>query len=336
MLRILLLRRSYLPPNASIEWGDPQDPPETGLPTTSDNCDPNPIIDWTDTVIPNLEPCVPGVPRIVIERLFTATDECGNTGTAETLQIIEIFDTTGPEMICPPTTTVEWGDPQDPPDTGVPEVTDNCDPNPIISHSDVEVVTGGCLPAIIITRTFTAVDNCGNANSCTQVVNVEDTSPPEFTAPGDVDFEWVADFNTSPVPPNTPQDPSIDPSCLPVDQQYGPTNPFWFLDLPAGEDVVQSQATINMQLADGSTVTLNLNGPVLVERQASDDLEIINPGGCSANQNGQNDVIQTEIISMDLSGNSPGLGDVSLRVGQDVSDSNVPQSEGIHNRFCTK
>ena len=136
----------------------------------TDNCDATPTVNFQDVLTgPFPNNCLSGGPLWIVERTWTAVDDCGNTSASQ-VQLINLFDTTPPEMNCPPENTVEWGDPQDPPVTGIPEVTDNCDPNPIVTHSDVEVVTGGCLPAIVITRTFTATDLCGNASVCTQIV----------------------------------------------------------------------------------------------------------------------------------------------------------------------
>jgi hypothetical protein len=47
--------------------------------------------------------------------------------------------------------------------------TDNCDPAPVVTYSDV-TAAGGCPQEYTITRTWTATDACGNGTNCTQVI----------------------------------------------------------------------------------------------------------------------------------------------------------------------
>ena len=39
---------------------------------------------------------------------------------------------------------------------------------------------------MVITRTWTATDNCGNASTCIQTITVEDVTAPVITCPVDV------------------------------------------------------------------------------------------------------------------------------------------------------
>lgn len=61
--------------------------------------------------------------------------------------------------------------------TGQATATDNCDPAAVVTYSDV-TAPGACPNASIITRTWTATDGCGNSTSATQVITVEDKTPP--------------------------------------------------------------------------------------------------------------------------------------------------------------
>ena len=45
-----------------------------------------------------------------------------------------------------------------------------------------EEETGACAGDYVITRTFTATDDCGNATSATQTITIVDTTAPEFTS----------------------------------------------------------------------------------------------------------------------------------------------------------
>ncbi|MFZ6053559.1 HYR-like domain-containing protein, partial [Halocola ammonii] len=99
----------------------------------------------------------------VVTRTFTATDDCGNASTA--VQVITVVDTTAPEFTSvPEDVTIEC-------DEEVPsmmaEATDNC--GAVTVTSSDESVAGECPQESVITRTFTATDECGNASTATQV-----------------------------------------------------------------------------------------------------------------------------------------------------------------------
>jgi len=77
-------------------------------------------------------------------------------------------DTIPPEITCPPDITINASDPTDPGFTGVPTATDNVDPNPAITFTNV---VSGSNPTII-TRTWTATDASGNSSECVQIITV--------------------------------------------------------------------------------------------------------------------------------------------------------------------
>src|SRR5206468_4661494 len=52
-----------------------------------------------------------------------------------------------------------------------PTATDACDPNPTLTFADVET-PGSCPQAKDVTRTWTATDHCGNANTASQTIHV--------------------------------------------------------------------------------------------------------------------------------------------------------------------
>ena len=59
--------------------------------------------------------------------------------------------------------------------------TDNCDSDVEITQSD-SVAPGTCTDESVITRTWTATDNCGNVDTCDQVITVVDsTNPVSYT-----------------------------------------------------------------------------------------------------------------------------------------------------------
>jgi hypothetical protein len=100
-------------------------------------------------------------------------DACGNSSSQT--QIINVVDTTAPELIdVPKDITVECD--------AVPEpasvyAIDNCDTSPTVNFSETRI-DGNCSSDYELFRTWQAVDDCGNSTSQTQIITVEDTTPP--------------------------------------------------------------------------------------------------------------------------------------------------------------
>ncbi len=170
------------PANVTIECDESSDPANTGSATATDNCDGAPVISiLSDVVI-----AIPCPQESVFERTWIATDACGNTNTC--IQVITIEDTTPPAITCPASVTIECTDDTSPANTGSATAIDNCDGAPIIGFADI-TVGGGCPQEYSITRTWTAIDLCGNSSSCIQTILVTDTQGPAITCPGDVTIE---------------------------------------------------------------------------------------------------------------------------------------------------
>ena len=100
----------------------------------------------------------------------------------EDTQVITVTDNEPPSITCPPEGDLTCGEDGPAGNTGVPIVDDNCDPDPWVSHSDGPI-NGDC-PSFFI-RTWTAVDICGNANSCDQTIYINDDESPEISCPMD-------------------------------------------------------------------------------------------------------------------------------------------------------
>jgi hypothetical protein len=103
-------------------------------------------------------------------RLVTATDACGNSSTVE--QVIEIIDDTSPvwtdlipEQVISSAINTE--------DFGMPSAEDLCS-NTLVEVNS-ELTPGVCPLAVILTRTFIAVDGCGNESLPFTQVIYEDT-----------------------------------------------------------------------------------------------------------------------------------------------------------------
>jgi hypothetical protein len=149
-----------VPDDIAIECGDVPDP---AVVTATDNCTSEITVSMVEEVIP--QDC-----GYLLIRTWVAHDNCDNT--ASDSQVITVADTTPPvisgvpddvEMYCE-LDVIEYN------------VTafDNCDGLVEVSFS--EVIGEGC--PYIVTRTWTAIDACGNAASDSQVITVGDDVPP--------------------------------------------------------------------------------------------------------------------------------------------------------------
>lgn len=72
--------------------------------------------------------------------------------------------------------------------TGITKAVDHCDSAATVTHSD-DVAPGSCPQGSVITRTWTAEDDCGNEASCVQTITVIDSTSPSLTVPSDATIE---------------------------------------------------------------------------------------------------------------------------------------------------
>ena len=105
-------------------------------------------------------------------RTWVATDLCGNTNTCS--QTIDVVDTTAPTIVCNTNRIVEcsaaW-------DFDTPLVSDTCDTNVLLTITDT-ITNNHCGATFTATRTWLATDACGNTNTCSQTIDVVDTTAP--------------------------------------------------------------------------------------------------------------------------------------------------------------
>ncbi|MDG1765676.1 MAG: SdrD B-like domain-containing protein, partial [Flavobacteriales bacterium] len=139
--------------------------------TFHDNCDTN--LEVTVTTSVEMEGC-----NEIFYQTITATDECGNQSAVT--NVITVVDTTAPVLIgVPEDATIDCNDEVP---AAIVSAMDNCDENPLVSMSaSTEFLACG----YEIIRTWTAVDECGNESSDSQVLTVIDTEAPVVTAPAD-------------------------------------------------------------------------------------------------------------------------------------------------------
>jgi len=156
-------------------------PPAEAI-TATDNCDDVPVL-YSETVLDSI--CSN---QITITRTWTAVDECGNAVSAS--QTVTVWDTIPPVIQgdIADTTVACFVDIPDPADV---IATDNCDIPDIVFN---ETITDSvCINGLIITRTWTATDDCGNSAFVEQEITVNDTIPPEIICPDDIEVQCEGD-----------------------------------------------------------------------------------------------------------------------------------------------
>ena len=179
------------PPNITIQCTASTLPANTGTATATDNCGGAPTITFSDVTIAGV--CTQ---ERTINRTWTATDACGNASTC--LQTIFVDDSTPPVITCPANITIQCTQSSLPAVTGTATASDNCTGSPTITFNDV-TVAGACPVLLTITRTWTAMDGCGNNATCNQTIIVTDNGAPSITCPSNITIQCTA----STLPANT-------------------------------------------------------------------------------------------------------------------------------------
>ncbi|PHN05388.1 hypothetical protein CRP01_17910 [Flavilitoribacter nigricans DSM 23189 = NBRC 102662] len=192
------------PPDLTLSCNEDYPAPE-GL-TAIDNCDgiiiASPVVQITSGDCPN---------EFTEVRIWTFRDTCGNT--LSTSQTIHVLDDEAPviQESLPPDLVLACA--EDVPAPASLTAIDNCD-GKVTAILFEEINLGDCAHDFTLMRTWTFSDACGNTSTHQQTIQVLDDIPPFADCPPSpaAPIEWSADFNTVPVPSNTPQDPSIDPT----------------------------------------------------------------------------------------------------------------------------
>ncbi len=103
---------------------------------------------------------------------WTATDACGNT--SEFCIVVRVVDDEAPalEAAPPDTSILLWAGEQVPPPAGL-SANDACDSAPeVVFVEDTTFLANGC--DYVLTRTWTATDDCGNSTQVQQHIEVDD------------------------------------------------------------------------------------------------------------------------------------------------------------------
>lgn len=147
------------------------EPKATGFATASDNCFPRTL---PAVSITHRDFDTPQCGRtFLLDRVWSATDDCGNPASVPDLQQIHVVDTTAPDITCPVDRIILWTDDPSPASLGSATGSDLCNEPDVdvdIAFSDVSV-PGVCRSEEIV-RTWLATDQCGLETPCDQQISV--------------------------------------------------------------------------------------------------------------------------------------------------------------------
>ena len=114
----------------------------------------------------------------------STSDGCGNTTSVTYTTRI---DNIAPTFTCPAAVTVSCAGSVPAADiASVTNVSDNCTGPVIITHVGDVISNQTCANRYTVTRTYRATDGCGNFSECTQIITVNDQTPPSMTCPAAV------------------------------------------------------------------------------------------------------------------------------------------------------
>jgi len=231
------------PADVTVECDESTHPDDTGWATATDNCDLAPVVTYSDTVAAG------GCPQEkVITRTWVATDACGNSASKD--QTITVMDSKAPtwDQAMPGDVTVECDDVPVAP--SAVSASDNCDTDVAVTYNEVRT-NGTCPQSYSLTRTWKAIDDCGNYIQHVQTIMVQDTTPPEITCPADVTLECpVGKADLVQVTANDNCDPdSTITSDAPTTFPLGTTTVIW-----TATDACGNQSTCTQEITVQDTI----------------------------------------------------------------------------------
>lgn len=142
-------------------------PPVTGFATATDNCFP-PTLPADSITFSDFRTDECGR-TFLVDRIWTATDACGNAASSPDLQQIRVVDTTDPTIDCPEDRTILWTDDRGTDSLGSATGADTCGG---VTVGFVDRSIAGECRSEEVTRTWTATDDCGLETPCPQQISV--------------------------------------------------------------------------------------------------------------------------------------------------------------------
>ncbi|MEM7167829.1 MAG: LamG-like jellyroll fold domain-containing protein [Planctomycetota bacterium] len=274
-----------VPADITVQCDEDSSSANTGVATGSDTCTANVTITESDTVTAGT--CAG---ETTITRTWTAADECGNSASGT--QTITVIDTTPPMITIPADTSVECDADSSSASTGVATATDNCSATSNITITEVDSVAVGtpCAQGSTIMRMWTATDECGNMASGVQTIMVQDTTPPDITAPADVTIECGMDSSSANTGVATATDNCSTPANITITEVDSvapggcPGAGIIMRQWVAVDECGQSSSVIQtITVVDNTPPTLTIPADVTIE--CDDDSSPANTGMATATDN---------------------------------------------------
>jgi hypothetical protein len=190
--------------------------------TASDNCGGTATVTVLNDAITN-QTCAN---RYTVVRTFRATDACGNS--ASCTQQIFVYDDTAPGITCPNNVTVQCASDVPAANPGSVSASDNCGGTATVSLVGDVISNQTCANRYTVTRTYRAIDACGNSSTCNQLITVNDNTAPTLTCPANTTVQCAN------------QVPTPNPSAITSSDNCSGTNTVSFVG-----DVISNQTCAN-------------------------------------------------------------------------------------------
>ena len=190
-----------------------------GVALATDNCPDNLSVSFADSIsMDSLSSFC-----YMVNRLWTAVDLAGNTATC--VQVFSVIDSVAPVLSqYPPNITISCSENlSDPTDI---TASDNCTDSIAVQlvQDTIDIAPGLCGKySYTISRTRTAIDDCGNVETHTNNITVVDDEAPQFPGLPDTITVLSANFpaNDSCLVPVSLNAAQFIVDCAPVDELFG-------------------------------------------------------------------------------------------------------------------
>ncbi|MDX1686135.1 MAG: hypothetical protein R3275_12935, partial [Saprospiraceae bacterium] len=256
------------PSNLTLDCVASVDTSNTGSATATDDCS-GVAVTYSDSRT--------GSCPEILTRTWTAEDSCGNVSTC--VQTITLEDNTPPTILCPFSMDLDCAASTDTSQTGVPSVTDDCS-NITLVYFDR--YTGSCPE--VLTRTWTATDECGNESTCAQIFNLIDQTAPVLNLPADVTISCTASTDTSNTGSASATDDCSGFSITYSDSRSGSCPEVLTRTWTATDDCGNSSSADQIITIEDN-VSPNIEPPIDLTIDCSESTDTSNTGGISATDN---------------------------------------------------
>ena len=212
------------------------------------------------------------------------TITCSGCTTGATIfcdQTVSVSDTTPPSISCPANITVQCDSDIPASNTGSVTALDNCS---VPTRSFVGDISSGSCPKTI-TRTYRATDACGNSTTCTQVITVNDTTPPSITCPANITVQCDADVPASNTASVTASDNCGTPTKSFVGDSPSGTCPKVITRTYRATDGCNNSTTCTQTITVNDTTPPSITCPASVTVQCDADVPAADTSSVTASDN---------------------------------------------------